>query len=284
MNQTCKIVLAVLLAAQHFLASAQTNAVAAPDVSAELLKNIMKNNIFDPNRIPNVPYISRPRPTYVAPVVRLTETFSLVGIIGYDEGILAGSYAVFDGTYPQYQKTAQLNDTIATFKITGISADSVTLTTATNGPMIMRIGEQLHYDGIGHWLPASGITTLYNNPGGFGRNSNRGALGNINGNGNRRRNNNNGNGNNGNFNNGIGNRNRNNFGGGAAGDNSQAGDQNFNFQDAAAPDDNAAPDAAPPDNAFSPQFDQAPAPAGDGGDPLAALKAARAAELQQIGR
>jgi hypothetical protein len=271
MNRTCKIVLAVLLAGQNFLASAQTNAVAAPaDVSGELLKGILKNNIFDPARIPNVPFTPRIIRPYVAPVVRLTETFSLVGIIGYDEGVLAGSYAVFDGTYPQYQKTAQMNDTIATFKITGISADSVTLTTATNGPIIMRIGEQLHYDGIGHWLPANGITTRYNNTAGFGRTANRDALGN--GNGNRRRNNINGN----NFN-----RVRNNSGGGAA-----AGDQNFNFQNNAAPDDNAAPDVAPPDNSVPQQFDQspAPAPAGDANDPLAALKAARAAELQQIGR
>ena len=50
-------------------------------------------------------------------MVRQADSFSLVGIIGYGEGRLAGVYAFFDGSSSQYQKTAQLNDSIATFKV-----------------------------------------------------------------------------------------------------------------------------------------------------------------------
>jgi hypothetical protein len=57
------------------------------------------------------------------------------------------------------------------------------------------------------------------------------------------------------------------------------------------PDDNAAQDnngAVPqdnnaPDNTAAPQTEQPPASPGDLTDPIAKLKAARAAELQQIG-
>ena len=230
-----KIILAVLLAAQNFLAVAQTTNVVAP---SDYAKFIAERNIFDPDREPNVPYVSRPRTTHIVPVVRQVDAFSLVGVIGYGEGRLAGVYALFNGSSLEYQKAAQLNDSIAGFKVVGIAADSVTLVSGTN-KMVLAIGEQLHNDGIGHWLYANGMATRYSNASyGSGRNSGRSGYGS------RRRNNNSGNYNSGNFGNNNYNRVRNDFAPStAASGNSQADDQNMNSQDDnTAPDDNAAPD------------------------------------------
>ncbi|HEX3890036.1 MAG TPA: hypothetical protein VHX90_04210, partial [Verrucomicrobiae bacterium] len=58
LNRSNKIILAVVLAAQHFLAGAQTTNVLAP---SDYPKFILQRNIFDPNREPNVPYTPRPR-------------------------------------------------------------------------------------------------------------------------------------------------------------------------------------------------------------------------------
>lgn len=292
LNRPCKIVLVALLVAQHFLAGAQTTNALAP---ADYPKFIAQRNIFDPNRYPFVPG-APPRPVVTRPQpARQPDSFSLVGIIGYGEGRLAGVYAFFNGSSSQYQKTAQLNDSIAGFKVADISANSVTLVSGTN-KFVLQIGEQLQDDGSGHWVFANGTTSRYSNGGNYtyssgGRYSNRG--GGF-GNGNRRRNNF-GNGNNGNYNNSGGFNNRNfstggnNFAGSAAtSDNSQADDQSMNSQnDNAAPDDNIAPDnnmAPPDDNAATDAGAQdTTAPPTDSNDPLAALKAARAAELQQIG-
>jgi hypothetical protein len=310
MNRSNKIILAAWLAAANFTAVAQlTNAVAP----ADLPKFIATHNIFDPDREPNVPYVPRQRTSYVSPVVRQADSFSLVGIIGYGEGRLAGVYAFFNGTSLDYQKAAQIGDSIATFKVAGIAADSVTLVSGTN-TLVLGIGEQLHNDGIGHWLFANGTTMRYNNTGGYGRNSGRGGFGG------RRRNNNFGNGGNGNFNNGNYNarnynRFRNNFAPTAgASDNSQMADQGMDSQnDNAAPDDNAAqdnmapddgdtqdnnmaaqddnndnnaPDTGTQDNTPVTQTDQPPAPSADSTDSntaLQELQQRRAAELQQIG-
>jgi hypothetical protein len=258
LNRSCKIVLAVLLAAQNFAAVAQTTNAVAP---ADYPKFIAQRNIFDPNRVPNVPWTAtRPRQEYTPPVVRQVDSFTLVGIIGYGEGRMAGVYAFFDGTSADYRKTAQVNDTIANFKITDIEADSVTLMTDTNDTAVLRIGEQLHNDGVGHWLSANGMAARYNNSGGYGRNGRNGR----NGFGNRHRNNNYGNGNNGNYN--AGNYNNGNFNrrgnynnaASPASDGSQTDSQNSQA-DGTAPDNMASPDDnSPPDNMPPPPDDNAP--------------------------
>jgi hypothetical protein len=284
-NRLYKIVFAALFAAQSFLADAQTNSADAPVDYSTFTKFIAQRNIFDPNRLPNVTYVRPTRPI-ITTRFNQVDSFSLVGVIGYGEGQLAGVYAFFDGSNLQYQKSAQVNDSIATFKVSAITADSVTLVSGTN-TITLGIGEQLHDSGGGHWVFANGTTVSYNNFGGFGRNNRNGF-----GNGGRRRNNNNfGNGNNGNFNNGNNNgnfgRRRNNL---APGDNSQPQDPNMIPDDNAAQDnngqvpaDNNAPDAGAQDNKAAPQAEQPPASPGDLTDPIAKLKAARAAELQQIG-
>jgi hypothetical protein len=278
-NRLYKIVFAALFAAQSFLAAAQTNSADAPVDYSTFTKFIAQRNIFDPNRLPNVPTVYRPRPI-VTTRFNQVDSFSLVGVIGYGEGQLAGVYAFFDGSNLQYQKSAQVNDSIATFKVSAITADSVTLVSGTN-TITLGIGEQLHDGGGGHWVFANGTTVSYNNLGGFGNGRNRNGFGN--GNGGRRRNNGNfnNNGNNGNNNGNFGRR-RNNL---APGDNSQPQDPNMIPDDNAAQDNNGAvpQDNNAPDNTAAPQAEQPPASPGDLTDPIAKLKAARAAELQQIG-
>jgi hypothetical protein len=304
LNKFHKIILAAVLAAQNFPAVAQTNSAAAPVDYSTFSKFITQRNIFDPDRQPNVPYVFRPRTTITPQAVKQADSFSLVGIIGYDEGRLAGVYAFFDGSNPDYRKAAQLNDSIAGFKVAGIASDSVTLVSGTN-TMVLEIGEQLHDGGGGHWLFANGTTVRYNNGGGYGRGRNYSGRGGF-GNGGRRRNNNSGNYNGGNFGNNNFNRAGNNFAAqAAASGDSQAGDQNMNFQDnnnmpddnaapddntapenMAPPDDNNAPDAGTQDNPAVQQTDQPSAPPADSSDPsttLQRLQQQRAQELQQTG-
>jgi hypothetical protein len=278
LNRSYKIILAALFAMQSFLAVAQTNDVSAPVDFSNFSKFIAQRNIFDPNRLPRIGSVA-PRPITHFTSAPVTDSFSLVGVIGYGEGQLAGIYAFFDGTSLQYQKSAQLNDTIAIFKISVITADSVTLVSGTN-TLVLGIGEQLHDAGGGHWVFANGTTVGYNTLSSYSnlRNGRNGG---------RRRNNN---FNNGNLNNGNAGRRRNNGGGAAAFDNSQAQDPNTppGFNDAqdnngAAPDDNNVQGAAPQDNGAAPDIQPTPDQSGNLVDPITALKQKRAAELQQIG-
>jgi hypothetical protein len=285
-NRLYKIVFAALFAAQSFLAAAQTNSADAPVDYSTFTKFIAQRNIFDPNRLPNVPTVYRPRPI-ITTRFNQVDSFSLVGVIGYGEGQLAGVYAFFDGSNLQYQKSAQVNDSIATFKVSAITADSVTLVSGTN-TITLGIGEQLHDSGGGHWVFANGTTVSYNNLG-FGNGRNRNGFGN--GNGGRRRNNGNFNNGNGNFNNGNNNgnfgRRRNNL---VPGDNSQPQDPNMIPDDNAAQDNNGAipengnaQDANAQDNTAAPQAEQPPVSSADPATTLKQLQQRRAQELQQIG-
>jgi len=269
LNRSHKIVLVALLAAQNFLAAAQSNS-APPDYST-FSRFIAQRNIFDPNRLPNVPWVPRTNRTVaIAAPPPPPASFSLVGVIGYGDGSLAGTYAFFNGSDPQYHKTVKLNGSIASFKVADIAADSVTLMSGTN-KLVLGVGEQLQDDGNGHWLFANGTVGRYSAAGsGYGNGRNYGRNGFNNGGGRRR---NFGGGNNGgdNFNNGnngnAGNfgRGRNNFGQSAgAADNSQGADQNDasfpmdgtfipipimiapdNSDNSAAPDDTTPPDNNP---------------------------------------
>jgi hypothetical protein len=263
LNRSYKIALVALLAAKSFLVGAQTNSAAAPLDYSSFSKFIADRNIFDPNRVPHVPYT----PTHVAPTLaaRQPDSFSLVGIIGYGEGRLAGVYAFFDGSSVEFRKTAQLNDSIAIFKVSAIGPDSVTLVSDTN-ITVLKIGQQMRDAGGGHWLSASQASARYVNS--SARNSGRtGTTGS-----NRRRNNA------GNFN-----RNGNGF---APSDNSQAEDPNMIIQDdTVVPDDTTTPnDTVPPDNTAVPETTPFPAPSGDPNDPLTRLMQLRAQEQQQIGQ
>src|SRR5471032_3261860 len=124
LNRSHKIALVMLFAAQNLWAAAPTNNAAASQDYSTFSKFITDRNIFDPNRVPNIPYTARVRPVFTTQA-RLIDSFSLVGVIGYAEGQQAGVYAFFDGSNFQYQKAAQVNDSIATFKVAAIAADAL---------------------------------------------------------------------------------------------------------------------------------------------------------------
>ncbi len=191
LNRSHKIVLAALLAAQNFTGR---GADAPTPLCRQVLPNSSQTGIFSTRTACRAGH-GFPATPPLPPAPREPDSFSLVGIIGYGEGRLAGVHVFFDGSSLQYQKEAQLNDTIANFKVAGISADSVTLVSGTN-TMVLEIGEQLHDDTNGDWFFSNGTTVRYSDTGGSrfdnrfgnGRNSFRGGFGG------RRRNNNFGNG------------------------------------------------------------------------------------------
>lgn len=245
LNQSCKIVLVALLAAQNIWAAAPTNSAAAAAAPAAapapvdystFATFIADRNIFDPNRIQHRPWVQQTNPPPRPPQRPQPASLSLVGIVGYSEGKLAGAYAFFDGTSQQYRKTVKLNGDIAVFKVSDIAADSVTLTTGTNSHTVLKLGEQLHDSGGGHWVTENGTDVRYNTSANSRFNS-RSGYQNGNNRGGRQRNNNFGGGNQGNYNyNNAGGftQGRNNFNGGQTFDNSQtqqdpnAGAQDFN--------------------------------------------------------
>jgi len=266
-NPSYKVVLVALLAAQNLWAAAPTNHVAAPAQVAAAFAPvdystyapyIARSNIFDPARRPVVGSVQKPPGPVIPPRPPQPASFSLVGIVGYSEGKLAGAYAFFDGTSQLYRKTVRLNGDIAVFKVSDIAADSVTLTTGTNSHTVLKLGDQLHEDGKGGWLTANGVDARYNTSANansrYNRNNNFGNQ-NTGGRGGRQRNtgggfggnNNNVNYNNNNF--GGGNtRGRNTVGGGIQTfDNTQtqqvpnAGAQDFNFAPGDMPQDFIAP-------------------------------------------
>jgi len=114
-------------------------------IDASTIRTIADRNIFDPNRIahsPNAPQTHRQREP---------DSFSLVGTMSYEKG----DFAFFDGTSPEFHKAAQLDDSIATYKIAAIEHDSVTLAKDTN-EIVLALGDQMRDDGTGKFVPAPG--------------------------------------------------------------------------------------------------------------------------------
>ncbi len=138
------MLLALLVLAQGFSAGAQSTN--APGNYSTYGKFISERNIFNPNRYAraaNTPY--RPRTRTVR-----RNSFALAGTMHYDEGETAGSHAFFDGSSADYRKVVQTDGTIAVFKITAITPDSVTLVLDTN-TTVLKLGQQMRDDGRGHW-------------------------------------------------------------------------------------------------------------------------------------
>ena len=165
------MLLALLVLAPGFLANAQTtNAPAPPASYSTFSKFISERNIFNPNRsarAANTPY--RPRTRTVR-----RNSFALAGTMSYDEGENAGLHAFFDGTSADYRKALQLDGTIAVFKITSITPDSVTLVLDTN-TTVLKIGQQMRDDGRGHWaLSTETISYASNSSGAASRGGRRG--------------------------------------------------------------------------------------------------------------
>lgn len=130
--------LAALLLAAVFSAPAQsTNGT---DFAS--FQIIGQRNIFDPNRVPHRRSVSS--------VARVVDSFSFVGTMSYAKG----NFAFFDGTSPDFRKVLELDGSIADFKITAITAKSVTLVSGTN-ETILPLGTQMRRDDDGHWVVSS---------------------------------------------------------------------------------------------------------------------------------
>ena len=130
----------VLLLATGLVGRAQsTNAVARLDYQS--FKIITDRNIFDPNRSSRS---SRTRTE--GPKPARVESFALVGTMSYENG----TYAFFDGTGSSYRKAIKTGDTIAGYKVAGISADHVKL--EANGQQIeLSVGVQMRKQDEGEW-------------------------------------------------------------------------------------------------------------------------------------
>lgn len=102
---------------------------------------ILKNNIFDPYRHPNFIRAERQYTRTVS-----VESFSLCGTASYGTDL----FAVFDGSSSQYHKDVRVADSIATYKVTAIAPDMVTLVTGTN-TVELRVGMQMRREENGPW-------------------------------------------------------------------------------------------------------------------------------------
>lgn len=105
---------------------------------------VADRNIFDPNRARTA------RPS-AAP--KTTDSFSLVGTMSYEKG----TFAFFDGTRADYKKVLKQDESIAGYKITAISPDSVSLMLNTN-IVQLNVGTQMRRRDDGSWekMAASG--------------------------------------------------------------------------------------------------------------------------------
>jgi hypothetical protein len=131
---------------------------------ADFRSSVVVYNIFNPNRVGPID------PSEVRPV---TDSFSLVGIIDYQEGVrpgLAGTMAFFDGNKSDFVRTLKLNDTLAgVFKVTKIDPTGgvVTLTSGL-GSVEMRVGTQMRRPASGSWQDPVDGTGSYGGRGGGG--------------------------------------------------------------------------------------------------------------------
>jgi hypothetical protein len=150
--------MAALVVTNSFVATAQsTNESATIDLST--VRTIADRNIFDPNRTPRMSY-SHTRPAQAQP-----DSFTFVGSMSYDKG----DFAFFDGTSPEFHKVAQVDDSIASYKVAAIDPDSVTLVTDTN-ELVLQLGEEMRDDGNGHWVSANNVPSFSGTRSGSGRN------------------------------------------------------------------------------------------------------------------
>jgi hypothetical protein len=132
-------------------ATGTNNGPVSLDYSA--FKMIVDRNIFDPNRVPHQPgqvrVVSRPKSDYV----------TLVGTMSYEKG----TFAFFDGTSSDYKKALKLTDSIAGYKVTNITPNSVKLAAGTN-ELNLNVGAQLRREEDGPWLLASQFTSYAATP------------------------------------------------------------------------------------------------------------------------
>ena len=118
---------------------AQTNAPVRIDFSS--FKIVPDRNIFNPNRT------SRRATTAEVRKAPMIESFALAGTMSYEQG----DFAFFDGTSPQFRKSAKPGDSIAGYKVLEITPKGVKLATATN-QIEMSVGMQFRREDEGEWI------------------------------------------------------------------------------------------------------------------------------------
>ena len=148
-----QLTLLVLLCAGGLTARAETTN-APVHASFSDFQIVSDRNIFNPNR-----YARSGTRTYTPRQTRRTTSFTLTGIMSYGEGETPGTYAFFDGSSADFRQALQLDGTIANFKVSRVTLDSVTLLNDTN-QYVLKIGYQLRQESPGHWVVAEPTTLL----------------------------------------------------------------------------------------------------------------------------
>jgi len=118
-----------------------TNTPARTDYS--YFQIIAERNIFNPDRYSHEARSRRERREAPA------DAFALVGTMSYQKG----DFAFFDGTSETYRKVLELDGTIAGYKVTAITPDTVTLQ-ATNKQVELTVGSQMRREGTNWQLVA----------------------------------------------------------------------------------------------------------------------------------
>ncbi|HEY2951743.1 MAG TPA: hypothetical protein VGK40_04120 [Verrucomicrobiae bacterium] len=129
----------------------ETNSPARPArLNYDSFRIISQRNIFNPNRSSRgdrTPIMTTRR----EPDRRVrTESFALVGTMSYEKG----SFAFFDGTSSQYQRTLQPADTIAGYTITDIASSHVKLESTNSQTIELPVGMEMRRRDEGEWLLA----------------------------------------------------------------------------------------------------------------------------------
>ena len=140
--RTAFVLLGLLLLSGATSLAQQSNAPAR--ASYDSFRMISDRNIFNPNRVARGAPRSARSPTTPAAHV---EAFSLVGIVGYEQGL----FAFFEGTSADYKKVLQADAVIGPGKVAGVRPDLVKLTVGTND-FEMKVGMQLRREDEGEWF------------------------------------------------------------------------------------------------------------------------------------
>ncbi len=124
----------------------QTNAPGR--FSFDSFRMISDRNIFNPNRYARGTSRATARPA--APAARV-ESFALVGIMAYEQGV----FAFFDGTKTEYKQALQPEGVIGDYKVVQISATNVKLALGTNA-FDLKVGMQMRREDEGDWFLSEG--------------------------------------------------------------------------------------------------------------------------------
>jgi hypothetical protein len=137
--------------------SSRDNSAPGPDTiddrsgrpSYQNFRIVTERNIFDPNRSGYRPPSSSRG--------RSTDYFALVGTMSYEKGL----FAFFDGTSSEYRKALKLGDSIANYKVTNITPNTVNIASGTN-QVELRVGMQMRREEQGPWSLGGSSQTFAN--------------------------------------------------------------------------------------------------------------------------